>query len=355
MKKDTHFWTLLLMTIVLAGGVVTFLMPLMPAILMGIMVASVLYPYYVRLHRKMSAGWSASLILIGFCFVLVVPFIWITWHGAIKTYQFISDKMSAYSSMGEASNSGMQFLHEKYAALAESYGLKLPPLQKLVESVLRWTGEHVLQATQYTLSQIPDLLLFAFIALLTLFYALIDGHVWPGRVTKYGLLSSSSVNEIVKKFHATCRMVVVSNIITGAVQASIVAVGSFIAGMGDPVVIGFVTFILSFIPMIGAAPFAVVLAIALFIMGEYVGGVIMIITATITGTIDNFIRPLLMSGVEEFHPFLGFISIISGLILFGVPGIFLGPMIASVCISVLPIVWKELTSSGTRSTPSRSK
>lgn len=342
LKKSTHFWSLLVLTILLVGGVATFLMPMMPAILMGFMTSSVLYPFYEKLRRKMSSAFAATIIVLTFCFVQVVPFIWITWHGAVKTYQFVSEKMAAYSNMNEASNAGMALLREKYIAFAEVYGLRLPPLQKVVENVLHWSGQNAINATQYTLQQIPDLVLFAFIALLTLYYGLSEGHLWPKRISQYGLVHDDSVKEIIKRFHATCRMVVFSNIITGAVQASVVAIGAFIAGVGDPVVVGFITFILSFIPMIGAAPFAVILGVVQFMMGNYSGGVVLLITGGVAGSIDNFIRPFLMSGTEDFHPILSFISIISGLMLFGVPGIFIGPMIVSVCVGILPIVWKEL-------------
>ena len=342
MKKQTQFWSLLILTILLLGGVATFVIPLLPPILMGFMTASVLYPFYIKLHRKMSGGWAATIIVLTFCFVQVVPFIWVTWHGAVKTYQFVSDKMASFSSMNEASNAGMAILREKYMAFAESYGLKLPPLQKVVENVVQWSGENAIKATQYTLSQIPDLILFAFIALLALYYGLTEGHLWPKRISYHSFLQPDAVKEIIKKFHASCRMVVFSNIITGAVQASVVAIGAFIANAGDPVVVGFITFILSFIPMIGAGPFAVVLGVVQFLMGNITSGIIMLVTAGGTGSIDNFIRPLLMAGTEDFHPLLSFVSIISGLILFGVPGIFLGPMIASVCTGILPIVWREL-------------
>lgn len=330
------------MTILLIGGVTTFLMPMMPAILMGFMTASVLYPWYEKLEKKVSSGWAATIIVTAFCFVQVVPFIWVTWHGALKTFEFFSEKMAHFSSVNEASGAGMAFLHEKYAAIVEASGLKLPPLPKIIESALQWSGQNAIKATQYTLQQIPDLILFAFIALLTLYYGLVEGHLWPKRIAYEGILHPDSIQLIIKRFHASCRMVVFSNIITGAVQASIVAIGAFVADAGDPVVVGFLTFILSFIPMIGAAPFAVVLGIVQFAMGNFSSGIIMLVTAGVTGSIDNFIRPFLMSGSEDFHPILSFISIISGLILFGVPGIFLGPMIVSVSIGVLPIVWKEL-------------
>lgn len=345
MKKETHFWALLILALLLVGGVATFLMPMMPAILMGFMTASVLYPFYEKLKKRVSSSWAAAIIVMTFCFVQVVPFIWITWHGAMKTYHFVSNKMASFTTMDEASNAGMTFLREKYMAFAETYGLQLPPLQKVIESVLRWTGENAINVTQYTLQQIPDLMLFAFIALLTLYYGLTEGHLWSKRISYYGLLRPDSIKEIIKRFHATCRMVVFSNIITGAVQASIVAIGAFISSAGDPVVVGFITFILSFIPMLGAAPFAVILGLVQFMMGNVTSGIIMMVTAGVTGSIDNFIRPMLMSGTEDFHPILSFISIISGLILFGVPGIFLGPMIVSVCISILPIVWRELRES----------
>ncbi len=56
-----------------------------------------------------------------------------------------------------------------------------------------------------------------------------------------------------------------------------------------------------------------------------------------TASIDNVVRPWILKGRNEMHPFVALLSIIGGIETFGVPGVFLGPIIAALLITLLQI------------------
>jgi predicted PurR-regulated permease PerM len=71
-------------------------------------------------------------------------------------------------------------------------------------------------------------------------------------------------------------------------------------------------------------------------------GLGMLAVAGFSGLSDNLIRPLLGSlGVVEVHPFIGLLSVIGGVIMFGLPGLFMGPLITSLLFGALPIIIDE--------------
>jgi predicted PurR-regulated permease PerM len=53
--------------------------------------------------------------------------------------------------------------------------------------------------------------------------------------------------------------------------------------------------------------------------------------------IDNVIKPLLLKGSADIHPLLGFLSILGGVLAFGVFGFLVGPVILSLLISAIRI------------------
>jgi predicted PurR-regulated permease PerM len=62
----------------------------------------------------------------------------------------------------------------------------------------------------------------------------------------------------------------------------------------------------------------------------------------VVGIVDNIVRPLVVGGQTNQHPMLVFISILGGVSLFGVMGLFLGPLLISVTIAVFAVFRREV-------------
>jgi hypothetical protein len=57
----------------------------------------------------------------------------------------------------------------------------------------------------------------------------------------------------------------------------------------------------------------------------------------VISSIDNILKPMLLSGAARVHPLLGFLSVIGGTLAFGPSGLLVGPIVLSLAISALHI------------------
>lgn len=95
---------------------------------------------------------------------------------------------------------------------------------------------------------------------------------------------------------------------------------------------------LSLIPFLGAFLVYIPAAIIFILGGAYIKGLVLLIFGIgVVSQIDNFLRPLLISGRTEMHPLLLFFSIAGGLSVFGLLGLVMGPVIAAVFVAIFDL------------------
>ena len=64
---------------------------------------------------------------------------------------------------------------------------------------------------------------------------------------------------------------------------------------------------------------------------------LLVFSIVIVSGSDNVIKPMLLRGSARIHPLLGFLSIIGGVLAFGVFGFLIGPVILSLVLSAIRI------------------
>jgi predicted PurR-regulated permease PerM len=78
--------------------------------------------------------------------------------------------------------------------------------------------------------------------------------------------------------------------------------------------------------------------LSLFINGDYTGGLILLGWGLgAVSMVDNFIRPIFISGESKIHMLVIFVGIFGGLFNWGFLGLFIGPMILSLGIFLLDL------------------
>jgi len=92
----------------------------------------------------------------------------------------------------------------------------------------------------------------------------------------------------------------------------------------------------SLLPVVGAWLVWVPAAVWLLLSGEIARGVILAaVGAGLVGTVDNVLRPALISGRSQLNGLLIFISLLGGVAVFGMLGVVLGPIVVATAASVL--------------------
>ena len=133
---------------------------------------------------------------------------------------------------------------------------------------------------------------------------------------------------------ATVKGVVYGLIGTALAQALLAGIGFWIAGVPQALVLGFVTFVLSFVP--GGPPLVWgSVALWLFFRGDVWWGIFVAAWGLLlVSSIDNVLRPYLLSQSNSLPVVLGLFGFVGGLLAFGFIGVFLGPTLLAVGYSL---------------------
>jgi predicted PurR-regulated permease PerM len=122
--------------------------------------------------------------------------------------------------------------------------------------------------------------------------------------------------------------------VTALVQSLLGGVGLAVAGVPAAGLLTAVMFMLC-IAQIGAIPVLLPAVVWVFWGGDTGWGIALAIWSLVVGTMDNFLRPVLIRMGADLPLLLIFAGVIGGLIAFGLVGIFVGPVILAVAYTLL--------------------
>lgn len=181
-----------------------------------------------------------------------------------------------------------------------------------------------------------NILLQVALMLVAFFLLLVDGPKlvdWLGEVVP---LKPGQTREILRDFRNTSVAVLVSSIATAGVQTAVAVVGYLLFGVPQPVFFAAVTFVVAFIPAVGATTVTLALALLLFMTGHPTQALLLALWgAILVGFSDNIVKPLLMRGRMEVHGGLIFFALLGGMATFGPVGLVAGPLILSFFLAVV--------------------
>jgi predicted PurR-regulated permease PerM len=206
-----------------------------------------------------------------------------------------------------------------------------PLIQKL--------SSNLLGALRVSLSGIGMLLFNFFIFLVALFFLLIDGDYFMESTFNLLPITDQQRRKIKQQFSSLAYAWVFVSLIMAVLQGTLAGIGFAIVGAPSPVIWGVVSGLAAFIPFIGTALVWAPFALIYLLIGSFWSALFLVIWgAVVVGYTDNIIRPFLLRGGVEIHPFILFIAVIGGIMGFGVPGVILGPIIV-VFISIVIYIY----------------
>jgi len=106
-------------------------------------------------------------------------------------------------------------------------------------------------------------------------------------------------------------------------------------GVEGALIWGAVMALLSIIPAVGTILVWLPIALVLFANGQIIEASILIFSGIfIIGMIDNLLRPILIGKETKIPDYLILLTTIGGISIFGITGFIIGPIIASLFISI---------------------
>ncbi|HUK40717.1 MAG TPA: AI-2E family transporter YdiK [Candidatus Acidoferrales bacterium] len=162
-----------------------------------------------------------------------------------------------------------------------------------------------------------------------------NGERATARLVRFGrrLAGQGGENAVVLAGQ-TIRGVALGVVVTALAQAVFGGLGLVISGVPFAGVLTATMLILS-IAQIGVVPVLACAVAWLYWSGESAWGTFLLVWTIIAGTMDNFLRPILIKKGADLPLLLVFAGVIGGLVAFGLIGIFVGPVILAVADALL--------------------
>ena len=334
-RRRLNVTVLLVLSAGAAFLLVRMLWPFVPGIIGALVLAVLAYPAHRKVeglipHPSTAAFVSTSLLII----LVVVPLsaLSVALFNSLQDHaDVVANQVTAFLEPG---GRGRQWVDEATAWL----GSQGEGVVDAIRSQFRSLGSFLAGSTVGILSGLGGGLVQAGVGLFTLYYLLLDGPRLMKEVESLIPLDDDLTSTLVHRSRDIIRATMFGNVVVGIAQGALSGVTFWLLGIPGAVLWGTVIAILGMIPVLGPPVVWVPAAVILFLQGEVARSIILFaVGALMVGTVDNVLRATVVSGRAQLHPLVVFFSALGGIILFGMMGIFLGPVLFVISMSILEV------------------
>lgn len=306
------------------------------------------FPLHLRLTRLFAGKElvSAALLTVGAMAIVVVPLV-VMGVMLVREAGVAEQEIRAWISGG-----GLQRLPEELATipiiggwLKSALAGSATPTFSLEQSVM--TG--VKELSQFLIGGMGGLLknTFAlivnfFMMLLILFFLFKDGRQWLSVLYDLIPMDESHKSKILVRLDQTIRAVVKGVLVTAIVQGLLAGMAYLALGVPFPMGLTALTIVLAPIPFGGTGLVWLPVALYLFWVGMAGKALAMLAWGIgVVSMVDQFLRPWLIGQDVQIPVLLLVLSVLGGLALYGLLGLFIGPILVSLLMTAVQIYREE--------------
>jgi len=315
--------------------------PFLSTIVWAVLLAFVLYPVNRWLQRKFGnrKGAAAGVMILIVVVAVVVPAVFLT-SLFVRQASELLGRMSLLANRYQIQRPQDLFRIPMFDQISRWFDEKTPlssaDVQQYAVNAARSALEFGLTHAKGLLLGVVALFGSLLLMLFVLYFFFRDGDRLAGEFLAVIPAPADRKAKLVEYISQVTRAVVYGTLVTAIVQGTLVGVAFAICGLPSPAVFGVLASIASLLPVGGTAfvwlPGAIVLAsdsrwgwaIALALWGILV-----------VGTIDNVLRPALISGRAQISTLPVFFGVLGGVAAFGPVGLFLGPILIALAQALL--------------------
>jgi predicted PurR-regulated permease PerM len=274
-----------------------------------------------------------GLILVGSFLIIILPFLVLS--------LMLAEKVAYYTRHIEE----LMPIIKKVEQLT---GLQLSNGQ-LMRTITEKGGDFLPALFPSVFSGTVDLLVSIGLMYFILYYMFANQERFLESLYKYLPFQDETIDLLGAELQNVVNTNVIGQTVISLIQGACMGLGFVIFQLDDPLFWGVVSFFLSFIPVLGTPlvwiPAGVIL-IAQEQMGKGIG--ILLFGAILVVNIDNVLRFALAKKLGDIHPLLTIAGIVLGVPVFGIVGIFIGPLIIVYFMLLVQVYLKEYGSGTAR-------
>lgn len=314
------------------------LLPFYGAIMWGAIISLLFTPVYRRLLARLRGRRTAAalLTLLLILLVLVLPFALLTAALAREAALFYQQLQSGAVNPGTYFQGVFNALPGWITALLDRVGLvNFATLQRRLAAGLaqgsQYFAAQALGVGQLTFEFVTSL----FITLYLAFFLIRDGNGVAHALRNAIPLAPEHKKELISKFTTVIRATVKGNLLVAIIQGALGGLAFWFLGVGGAVLWAVVMAFLSLLPAIGAGLVWLPVVVYFFITGAFWQAIALTAWGVLViGLIDNLLRPILVGKDTRMPDYVVMITTLGGMVVFGINGFVIGPLIAAMFMAV---------------------
>jgi len=351
-KEKFFFVSFLILVFSIFLLVLYMIFPFWKPVVLALISAIVFYPIFKFLKRFIFSEFFAALLTILIVIIAVIfPLGIAAFVGSqelLKLLTVLNQKIKSGEldlTISEWKQKLYIYLYQlqvKYPLLGEV--LKEDNIKSWIIAITKFVSSEITNTTRSIFFWIGGTIFGTFVYLLTLFFSLYQGSQAIKKVKRIIPLEEKDKEEIFETIKNSTTGVIYGTAGT-AVMQSLIALGLYIYyGLSYPFLWALLTALFAFIPPFGSGYIWFPITVYMLIAGNFTKGLIgLAVGFLIISSMDNIVRPLIMKDKIEMPYIFLFFSILGGLVAFGFAGLFIGPTIFALFLTLLKIYEEKIS------------
>ena len=333
-------------------AVCRLLAPFFTALLWSTLLYIMINPLHRRLIRninfdtlkgKILRNLWAGVFTLGTLVIIFIPF-------SLVVSLFLRQLVEAGHGILEFLNKRPEYLNELFERIAEFiHDVSAGQINMTADNIMLQTKTAIANELQRMVllssnivRNIGVLSINLLIMMFSTFFFYADGPYLARLVLRAIPIKNEYISTLTRKFVDITRNLFFGYILVSLLQAVVAYIIFTIFSIKGALVLSVLTFLLLFVPVIGATIIYIPVSILKIINGDIVGGVAFFFVSMIfISGIDNVLRPIFLKDRIQLHPLIIFFAILGGLAAFGFNGFILGPILVILFLTVLDLFLLE--------------
>ncbi|MCK7543896.1 AI-2E family transporter [Marinobacter bryozoorum] len=338
-------WTFLGSLLLVSLAFLFLLKPFFGPIFWAVAIALIFHPVRQRLAGRMGDRPNlVAFVTLLICMVIVIIPV------MVLISSLVAEGLAVYQKIQDGDIRPGEYLDQvnqsfpAIEAFLSQFNLDFSALRdRLVSGVAgasQFLARQALGLGQNTFQFFLSLALMVYLA----FFLLRDGSRLVDLLIQALPLGDERERLLFAKFAEVTRATVKGNLLIAIIQGALGGLIFWILGITGALLWGVVMAIFSLLPAVGAAVVWVPAAIYLAAVGEYVPAIVLTaFGAIVIGLADNLLRPILVGRDTKLPDYIVLLSTLGGLVMFGINGFVMGPLVAALFMAFWGIFIREFS------------
>ncbi len=310
--------------LILAIFTLTFFVikPIIIPIIFGLLFSYIFGPIYKAIQKRVkNKNIAALLLVLGLILIIAVPMVYFV-------PMIVNQTFDIYVTI---QNLNLSEILQHFVA-----GDIASSLARNMDNMIGQFFIAFLNQFKEILLNLPSIIFQFAVFLFTSYFATRDAEKLGTYIRSLSPFSRVTEKRFLQEFRGITNAILFGQVLIGIIQGLALGAGLFFLGVPKALVLSFVATLVSIIPVLGSWLVWFPVSVYLLVAGKTFSGVFLLFYgALFVSSIDNLIRPYILSKRSNLPIALSLIGTIGGLLFFGIAGLVLGPLIIAYSLIII--------------------